>query len=147
MAVPRLKKEIEFLAKEGSSAYSAEPLGDDLFHWTASIIGPQGSPYEGGVFFLDIHLPTDYPFKPPKVAFKTRIYHCNVNSDGAICMDVLGTGWGPAVKLFKVLQQIADLLTTPNPDNPLVPEIAQLYQSNRAKHDETAKEWTKKHAT
>ena len=55
----------------------------------ATILGPSESPYEGGVFFLNIHFPTDYPFKPPKVAFTTKIYHPNINSNGSICLDIL----------------------------------------------------------
>ena len=48
-----------------------------------------GTPYEGGVFFLNIHFPNDYPFKPPKLTFSTRIYHPNINSNGSICLDIL----------------------------------------------------------
>ena len=52
-------------------------------------MGPDESPFSGGVFFLNIHFPTDYPFKPPKVNFTTRIYHPNINSNGSICLDIL----------------------------------------------------------
>lgn len=59
------------------------------------------SPYQGGVFFLTIHFPTDYPFKPPKVAFTTRIYHPNINSNGSICLDILRAQWSPALTISK----------------------------------------------
>ena len=59
------------------------------------------SPYAGGVFFLTIHFPTDYPFKPPKVNFTTRIYHPNINSNGSICLDILRDQWSPALTVSK----------------------------------------------
>ena len=69
---------------------SAGPCNDkDLYHWSATIMGPDDSPFSGGVFFLNIHFPTDYPFKPPKCNFTTRIYHPNINSNGSICLDIL----------------------------------------------------------
>ena len=109
-------------------------------------MGPDDSPYAGGVFFLNIHFPTDYPFKPPKVTFTTRIYHCNINSNGSICLDILKDQWSPALTISKVLLSISSMMTDANPDDPLVPEIAHLYKTNRPKHDEHAKEWTKKYA-
>lgn len=57
--------------------------------------------FEGGVFFLTIHFPTDYPFKPPKVSFTTRIYHPNINSNGSICLDILRDQWSPALTISK----------------------------------------------
>jgi ubiquitin-protein ligase len=63
------------------------------------------SPYAGGVFFLKIHFPTDYPFKPPKVNFTTRIYHPNINSNGSICLDILRDQWSPALTISKGMHQ------------------------------------------
>ncbi|CAG8687432.1 3822_t:CDS:2, partial [Dentiscutata heterogama] len=82
-------------------ATTAGPIGEDLFHWQATIMGPTESPYTGGVFFLAIHFPTDYPFKPPKVNFTTRIYHPNINSNGSICLDILRDQWSPALTISK----------------------------------------------
>lgn len=63
---------------------------------------PQGdSPYAGGVFFLSITFPTDYPFKPPKVSFTTKIYHPNINANGSICLDILRDQWSPALTISK----------------------------------------------
>ncbi|GBP37116.1 Ubiquitin-conjugating enzyme E2-17 kDa [Eumeta japonica] len=105
------------------------------------------SPYQGGVFFLTIHFPTDYPFKPPKVAFTTRIYHPNINSNGSICLDILRSQWSPALTISKVLLSICSLLCDPNPDDPLVPEIARIYKTDREKYNELAREWTRKSLT
>eukprot|EP00984_Skeletonema_dohrnii_P021645 scaffold10856_cov78-Skeletonema_dohrnii-CCMP3373.AAC.2 len=146
MSLKRINKELVDLGKDPPANCSAGPVGDDMFHWQATIMGPDESPYAGGVFFLDIHFPADYPFKPPKVHFTTRIYHCNINSNGGICLDILKDQWSPALTISKVLLSICSLLTDPNPDDPLVPDIAQLLKTDRARHDSTAREWTSKYA-
>lgn len=141
-----LCQELTDLGRDPPAQCSAGPVGDDLFHWQATIMGPSDSPFTGGVFFLTIHFPTDYPFKPPKVAFTTRIYHPNINSNGSICLDILRSQWSPALTISKVLLSICSLLTDPNPDDPLVPEIARIYKTDREKYNQTAKEWTTKYA-
>merc|ERR1712232_1318307 len=107
----------------------------------------EDSPYTGGIYFLNIHFPNDYPFKPPKLTFTTRIYHPNINSNGAICLDILKEQWSPALTISKVLLSLSSLLTDPNPDDPLVPNIAHEYKTDRAKYEASAREWTRKYAT
>ena len=109
-------------------------------------MGPSNSPYQGGLFRLNIVFPLDYPFKPPKITFINKIYHPNVNANGIICLDILKNQWSPALTISKVLLSISSLLDDPNPEDPLVPEIANLFKSNRAKYNENAKLWTKKYA-
>jgi len=145
-ATKRINKELMDFTKDPPTSCSAAPIEDDMFHWTATIMGPADCPYQGGAFFLDIHFPADYPFKPPKVQFTTKIYHPNINANGGICLDILKTQWSPALTISKVLLSICSLLTDPNPDDPLVPDIAKQYKENRAAYEKTAKDHTSKYA-
>ena len=110
-------------------------------------MGPPDSPYQGGLFFLRIQFTPEYPFKPPKVKFTTKIYHPNINADGGICLDILKDQWAPSLTVGKILLSISSLLTDPNPDDPLVPEIANLYKTNRSAYEEMARSWTAQYAT
>ncbi|KAK9931594.1 hypothetical protein M0R45_018866 [Rubus argutus] len=82
-----------------------------MFHWQATIMGPGNNPYAGGVFLVTIHFPPDYPFKPPNVAFRTMVFHPNINSNGSICPDILKKQWSPALAIYNVLLSSFDLLT------------------------------------
>ncbi|BEI83920.1 hypothetical protein CcaverHIS002_0405240 [Cutaneotrichosporon cavernicola] len=137
MALKRINKELIDLGRDPPSSCSAGPIGDNLFQWQATIMGPADSPYSGGVFFL----------LPPKVSFTTKIYHPNINANGSICLDILRDQWSPALTISKVLLSICSMLTDPNPDDPLVPEIAHTYKTDRARYEATAREWTHKYAT
>jgi ubiquitin-conjugating enzyme E2 D/E len=142
MAAQRITKELDNLTKDPPANCSAGPVGDDIFHWQATLMGPGESPFEGGVFFLDINFPTDYPYKPPRVTFSTKIYHPNINSSGGICLDILKDQWSPALTISKVLISICSLLDDPNPDDPLVPSIAELYKRDKAEYFLKAKTYT-----
>ncbi|XP_036329186.1 ubiquitin-conjugating enzyme E2 E1 [Rhagoletis pomonella] len=143
----RIQKELAEITLDPPPNCSAGPKGDNLYEWVSTILGPPGSVYEGGVFFLDIHFSPEYPFKPPKVTFRTRIYHCNINSQGVICLDILKDNWSPALTISKVLLSICSLLTDCNPADPLVGSIATQYLQNREEHDRIARLWTKRYAT
>jgi len=147
MAEKRILKELQDVGNDPPANCSARPSGEDVFKWHATMMGPKESPFVEGVFFLSIEFPEDYPFRPPKVKFLTKIYHPNINDEGDINLDILSTEWEPALTISKVLLSISSLLTDPKPDDPLVPEIAQLYKEDPELYSETAKEWTTKYAT
>ena len=110
------------------------------------MFGPADSPYTGGVFKVNIQVPVDYPFKPPRVVFTTKIYHPNINTHGFICLDILKQNWSPALTISKVLLSVLSMLTDPNPKDPLMPDIAQQYINDRGTYEVTAREWTQSYA-
>lgn len=146
MSHKRILNELKDIRKDPPANCSAGPEGDDIFKWEGVIIGPSDCPYAGGVFKLKIQFPVDYPFKCPNVVFATKIYHPNISSSGIICLDILKTNWSPALTISKVLLSICSLLTDPNPSDPLMPEIAQIYTTDKDKYDATAREWTMEYA-
>ncbi|CAG8594376.1 25770_t:CDS:2, partial [Dentiscutata erythropus] len=147
MALKRIKKELHDLGRDAPSGVWGRPIGEDLFHWDAGISGPAETPYDGGVFFLAIAFPEDYPFKPPRVNFRTRIYHPNIsNSNGSISLDVLGFDWGPHITISNLLMTIQAFLTSPDLENPLASEVAHVYRTYRGLYEATAREWTRKYA-
>jgi ubiquitin-conjugating enzyme E2 D len=142
MAQNRINKELLDLRNDPPLNCSA-----GIFHWQATITGPEDTPFSGGIFFLDIVFPTQYPFKPPKIYFKTKIYHPNINSNGGICLDILKDQWSPALTIAKTLLSICSLMGDPNPDDPLVPEIANIFKKDINRYNRNALNWTAKYAT
>ena len=116
----------------------------------ASLIGPSSTPYSGGVFKLEISIPERYPFEPPKLRFVTPIYHPNVDSGGRICLDILKVpphgSWRPSINISSILTSLQLLMAEPNPDDPLMPEVADQFRYHRKLFNSTAMEWTEKHA-
>ena len=147
MASKRLLREYAEIQQDPPANCTAGPVSDaDFFTWDAMIFGPSDSPFQGGIFNLTIRFPSDYPFKPPIVTFKTKIYHPNINAAGGICLDILKGQWSPALTISKVLLSILSLLTDANPNDPLVPEIAEVYRKDKAGYEATAREWTRLYA-
>ncbi|KAL5489396.1 hypothetical protein EMCRGX_G018485 [Ephydatia muelleri] len=146
VCIKRLSREVEDMATNPPPGCRASPKADNMFEWTGYIDGPPDSVYAGGRFLLDIKIPTDYPFSPPKVLFKTRVYHCNINSQGVVCLDILKDKWTPALNIGGLLLSLASLLSSCNPNDPLVGSIAHQYLNDRNKHDEIARTWTQRYA-
>lgn len=115
-ALKRINNELQEVERDPPAGCSAGPVGDDLFHWQATIMGPEESPYAGDVFFLDIHFPSDYPLKPPKITFTTKIRHPNIIANGSIALSILREEWLPSLTISKVLLALVDLLENPQPE-------------------------------
>ncbi|KAF2130830.1 ubiquitin-conjugating enzyme [Dothidotthia symphoricarpi CBS 119687] len=142
----RIIKETERLMSEPVQGISATPHDDNLRYFDVTIEGPSQSPYENGIFKLELFLPDDYPMTPPKVRFLTKIYHPNIDRLGRICLDVLKSNWSPALQIRTILLSIQALLGAPNPDDPLANDVAQAWKENQSQAIATAREWTQQYA-
>lgn len=148
-ALKRIQKEVEKMEKDAPENCSAGPIDSkDLTHWTGTLIGPTESPFEGGVFKINIRFPPDYPYSPPRIMFLTKIFHPNIDRHGNICLDILkSTAWSPALSIVKVLLSICSLLNDPNPNDPLEGEPASLIKTNMDEYKRIAREWTLRYAS
>jgi len=149
--VMRIKREMEMLERDPPPGICAWPKQDVINVFEAKIEGPSGTPYEKGIFKLELNIPDRYPFEPPKVRFITQVYHPNIDSGGRICLDTLVMppkgSWAPSLNISTLLASIQSLIAEPNPDDGLMLDITNEYKHNRARFNETAKMWTAKYAT
>lgn len=153
LSLRRMKRELELLS-QGSAApgISAWPRDDSCIDLLdAEICGAKDTPYEGGVFRLEVSIPSEYPVKPPRVKFVTPIYHPNIDSEGRICLDSLSMppkgAWKPSLNICTLLTTIQALMSSPNPDDGLMIEITEEFRRNPALFQRKAREQTIKHAT
>ena len=144
----RINKEFQELQKNKKDASVQVRLVDgNIRHWKGRIKGPIDTCYQGGTFDVDIIIPEDYPFKPPKMKFDTKIWHPNISSQtGAICLDILKNEWTPALTIRTALISLQALMCEPVPDDPQDAVVAKQYLSDIKLFNETAKHWVEEYA-
>ncbi|KAL8604058.1 ubiquitin-conjugating enzyme E2 K [Nucella lapillus] len=151
IAEQRIKREFKEVVKSDEVAQckiKVEMVQDKYTHLIGEIAGPPDTPYAGGTFHLDIVIPETYPFNPPVVKFKTKIWHPNISSvTGAICLDILKDQWAAAMTLRTVLLSLQALLAAAEPDDPQDAVVAQQYKENYEVYKRTALCWTSFYAT
>ena len=143
----RIKKEYQDLQKEKNSNVQVKLVNNDIRHWKGRIKGPIDTCYQGGIFDVDIVIPNEYPFKPPKMKFDTKIWHPNISSvTGAICLDILKNEWTPALTIRTALISLQALMCEPVPNDPQDAVVAKQYMSDIKLFNQTAKHWVEEYA-
>ena len=143
----RLAKEKKQLEDDPLDNATAGPDDEsNILAWTAMIMGPEDTPYDGGVFNVSMVFPPEYPFKPPKVQFTTKIYHPNIKSTGEICMDAVNDNWSPTCNVKYLLNVLSELIKNPNAEDGLEAEIAAQMKSDMPAFEAEAKRQTEAYA-
>ncbi|OON13610.1 ubiquitin--protein ligase [Opisthorchis viverrini] len=162
----RLQKELATLKNASNQRIFRNVVVDDsnMRHWTGYIV-PEEPPYNKGAFKIEIVFPAEYPFKPPKLLFKTPIYHPNIDENGQVCLPIIQSdNWKPATKIEYselhtiitlaqrdlnctiVLQALVAMLHSPETERALRSELAEEYMKDMKKFMKNAEEFTRKHA-
>nr|XP_040224039.2 ubiquitin-conjugating enzyme E2-18 kDa isoform X2 [Anopheles coluzzii] len=121
--------------------YHWEPTKNRLSNFRDNV------PYNKGAFRIEINFPAEYPFKPPKISFKTKIYHPNIDEKGQVCLPIISAeNWKPATKTDQVIQALIELVNDPEPEHPLRADLAEEFLKDRKKFTKNAEEHTRKHS-
>ena len=147
----RLLKEHRELQKEGKKPRAEvmlAPVDGNLYQWAGAIRGPEDTPYAGGLFRIEVVVPSSYPLAAPNFRFVTTIFHPNVHRDtGEICIDILKSAWSPAWTLQSTCRAIIVLLSHPEPDSPLNCDAGNLLRNGDMRgFRSVAKMYTQLHA-
>ncbi|XP_066217315.1 ubiquitin-conjugating enzyme E2 L3-like isoform X1 [Saccopteryx leptura] len=143
----RLRRELEEIHKCGmKNSRNIQVDEANLLTWQGLIVPDNNSPYGKGAFRIEINFPAEYPFKPQKITFKTKVYHPNIDEKGQVCLPVISAGnWKPATKTDQVIQSLITLVNDPQPEHPLRADLAEEYSKDRKKFCKNAEEFTKKY--
>ena len=133
-------RDFKHLERDQPAGISGAPCDNNIMEWHAIIFGPDDTPWEGGTFRLRLSFTEEYPNKPPKVVFTSKMFHPNVYADGNICLDILSNQWSPIYDIAAILTSIQSLLCDPNPASPANSEAARLYSENKREYNRRVRE-------
>ena len=140
----RIKKDVTELMESNHEVTILEDLNNIL----VKFYGPKGTPYEDGLWKVRVKLPEQYPFMPPQIQFVNMIYHPNITPFGMVCLDVIRHAWTESYTLTHIFEYfLPQLLTQPNPDDPIYSAAAFLYNNKPEEYKKKVLDWVRKYAS
>jgi len=157
-ALRRLMKEYQELTENAPEGITAGPKSEDnFFEWEAFIAGPQGTPFEDGVFPATLTFPKDYPLSPPSMKFTCEMFHPNVYPDGRVCISILhppgddpnqyessSERWSPVQSVEKILLSVVSMLAEPNDESGANVDASKVWRTDREKYNKIVRDLVKK---
>ncbi|EZF34413.1 hypothetical protein H109_03170 [Trichophyton interdigitale MR816] len=158
IAQKRLFHEYKLLSTSPPDGITAGPITeDDMFLWEALIQGPEGTPFEGGVFAAELKFPKDYPLSPPSMRFLGNMWHPNIFENGNVCISILhppgddpnhyehaSERWSPIQSVEKILISVMSMLAEPNDESPANVEAAKMWRERRSDYEARVREEVRK---
>lgn len=142
----RLQRELVQIQSTDGKLKNVHVDESDITTWFGLIL-PENSPYSKGAFKIKMVFPKEYPFKPPNITFLTKIYHPNIDEEGAVCLNIVNPEmWKPATRVINIVDALVKLVEEPEPDHPLRPDLAQLFLKDRKRFLKNAEEFTRKNS-
>jgi ubiquitin-conjugating enzyme E2 I len=153
IAIGRLREERKAIRKDRPYQFFAKPSKNpdgsrNMMSWEAGIPGKEGTPWEGGIYKIQLDFTEDYPSRPPSVKFTPAIFHPNVFTSGKICLSILkeGCSWQPSITIKQILLGVQELLDNPNNDDPAQREASQLLRKSKVLYEQRVRLEAKKYA-
>eukprot|EP00922_Rhytidocystis_sp_ex-Travisia-forbesii_P008023 GHVS01011826.1.p1 GENE.GHVS01011826.1~~GHVS01011826.1.p1 ORF type:complete len:274 (-),score=81.98 GHVS01011826.1:188-922(-) len=148
MSSPSSRRQCDF-TKLMMAGYELELNNGSTQDFYVTFHGPKETAYEGGVWKVHVTLPDDYPFASPSIGFINKVLHPNVDeASGSVCLDVINQTWTPLYSLVNIFEVfLPQLLTYPNPSDPLNSEAAALLMADKPLYEKRINEYVKLYAS
>ncbi|XP_039281576.1 ubiquitin-conjugating enzyme E2 L3-like [Nilaparvata lugens] len=143
----RLQKEVMDIKSSNTKQFQDIQMDEMNMSSLQGLLIPATHPFNLGAFRIEITFPAEYPFKPPQLIFKTKIYHPNVDENGNVCLSIIRPdNWKPATRLSQIIDSLVALIDNPDAEHPVREDIAKDYIKDRNKFLKDAEQFTKNHS-
>ena len=132
--MPEMEKDLKISVPQARLIH-----GNEVMNFEVEYTPDQASYWYGGKYLFSFSFPDDFPYKPPKVMCKTKIYHPNIDFDGNVCLNMLKDDWNPTYTGTSCVAGVYYLFVEPNPNDPLNHEVAKLMRENKEQFKENVK--------
>lgn len=127
----RIAAELNRIRLKPSQKFRVQAQDSNIHSWTVIIVGEKGTLYEDHELKMQLTFGKEYPYKAPDMKFTVPMFHPNISQKGEVCNNLLNSDWTPTTSIKFLIENIVNMLSSPNVDDPLDPDAANLYKSDR----------------
>ena len=132
--MPEMEKDLKISVPQARLIH-----GNEVMNFEVEYTPDQASYWYGGKYLFSFSFPEDFPYKPPKVMCKTKIYHPNIDYDGNVCLNMLKDDWNATYTALSCVSGVYYLFSEPNPNDPLNHDVAKIMRDNLSQFKDNVK--------